>query len=481
MSKQANLFLYLLLFLSGCASQPPPTATVEPLTIRSQQAELAITERRYQDALEILEAAVLVYPANVELLLRLGQIYLTQHRWILAEDAFNRALALNGADGRANAGLAETMLNQGRLPEALKYWERAARLDPSLAGVFTGLGRTRLLFFDFEGATTAFLDQQRHTPDGEAAWHLAALTAPQDLSQALAYLAEIPEAGAGSGPANLTASVLARRDYLAATLAPFSPESRPVEVARATGIALAQVGLWPLAVHALEITVAAAPEDGEALAFLAHALAQSGKPALDLFEQARQAGPESAWPSYLEGVYLRQQGALSAAEVLLSRAARLDPDNAAIFAELGKVKDQAGDLTAAEQWYTTAVDLAPDEREFQLLLLHFYVNRSYQAAEVGLPLAERLVEANPAEAELHDLLGWLQFLFDAPDKGEEALRRALELNPNLISARYHLARYLETNSRPVEAIAEYHKVVDWDSGEGFRDQALKDLQRLLPK
>lgn len=481
MLKRTCLYLSLLLFFSGCTFRSTPAPLpVEPLADRWARAELALTERRYGDAVKTLEEAALAYPANVEVVLRIGQIYLTQQRWILAEDAFNRALAVTGGtDARANAGLAETLLSQGRLPEAIKYWERAAKLDPQLSGVFTGLGHTRLRFFDFAGAREAFEAQQAHNPDSEAAWHLAALTAPLDLVQARTYLAEIPAEAAETD--TRAASLQARRDYLAATLAPFDAATPQPLVARASGIALAQIGLWPLAVHALEIAVAAVPDDGEALAFLAHALGQAGKPALDLFEQARQLAPESALPSYLEGVYLRQQGAFSAAEVLFGRAISLDPDNAAAYAEWGKIKDQAGDLAAAEELYTTAVKLEPQQLEFQLLLLRFYANRSYRTGEAGIPLAERLIATNPDQAELHDLLGWMQFLSGGPDNGGEALQRAVELDPELVSARYHLARYLETNGQVIEAIAEYQRVADWTTSESLRQQALKYLQRLLPK
>jgi hypothetical protein len=55
------------------------------------------------------------------------------------------------------------------------------------------------------------------------------------------------------------------------------------------------------------------------------------------------------------------------------------------------------------------------------------------------------------------------------------------LNPDLTSARYHLARQLEATGRVVEAAAEYQRVVDWDTSGLFRDRALKDLQRLKAK
>ena len=111
-------------------------------------------------------------------------------------------------------------------------------------------------------------------------------------------------------------------------------------------------------------------------------------------------------------------------------------------------------------------------------MLKFYAHRNYRMSEAGIPLAETLIETDENNAEVYDLLGWMQFLSGAPDGGEEALRQALELNPDLISARYHLARLLETTGRYILAKEEYQRVIDWDTSGVFRDQALKDLLRL---
>ena len=75
----------------------------------------------------------------------------------------------------------------------------------------------------------------------------------------------------------------------------------------------------------------------------------------------------------------------------------------------------------------------------------------------------------------------MQFLTGAAEGGEAELRQALALNPDLTSARYHLARQLEAAGRKTEAAMEYQRVIDWDTSGGFRDKALKDLQRLKGK
>lgn len=477
-----GLLLSLLLFLgSGCTLSPQPGR--QSVAYYRERADLLLAERHYSQAVAVLEEGSQVHPGEIDFLIRIGRIYLAQQRWPAAIDAFNRALAVDGRQAAALAGLAETFFWQGQLYQALPLWQQAATLDPELPEVFTGLGRTQLHLFDFEAALNTFKDQQRHRRSFEADWYLAALLAPSDLVTAREHLLAIQAANEPAQP--VTESLLVRRDYLLTALVPFTVESPPLEVARATGLAMVQAQQWPLAVYALEAaqTLATSPAvsnetRAEILAFLAHARAQAGKPALDLFEQARQLDPTSALPLYFEGLYLRRHGALQVAEDRFKAAIELDAENAAFYAEIGRLKDQQGDLAVAERWYKAAVELAEAPEEFRLLLLKFYANRTYLLTEAGIPLAEQMIEAGQAGAEVYDLLGWMSFLAGEADGGLSALQQALDLDPQLVSARYHLGRYYEANGQPALARVEYQRVIDWDTGGFLRDQAYSGLKRL---
>lgn len=438
------------------------------------EAHALISKQQYGQALEVLEQAAQNNPGNPDILIAIGQIYLAQQRWLLAEDAFNRALARAPDKAQAVTGLAEAMLHQGNRTQALKFWQQATTLDPKVPGGFSGLGRTHLSFFNFAAAQAAFLSQLEQGEDFEARWYLAALLAPHDLAAALTHLQAIPS----PDEANLPASLLTRRDYLVATLSPFAVNSPQVEIAKSSGIALAQIEAWPLAIHALEIAREGAPAEAETVVFLAHARAQAGQPALDLFRQAHTLDPTSALPLYFQAIYLRQQAAFAAAEDLLRQASTLDPKNAAILVEWAKIKEQQGNLATAEVLYLAAIEVAEEKVGFQRLLLRFYVNRNYLMREAGIPLAEELLEANAEDAEVYDLLGWLQFLSGAPDGGEPALKKAIALDPTLVSAHYHLGRYWESTGQSALAETAYQRVIDWDVSNHFRNQALKDLRRL---
>ncbi len=458
------LFFLLTVQVTACTSTPQPPSLVE----LTDKAKPFLAEQRYGEAVKVLEAAAHAYPHEPTPLIWIGQIYLRQHRWFLAEDAFNRALARDFNHPMAVAGLAETLFNQGRLDMALSNWQRAAELEPRLPAVFTGMGRLYLQQLDFTAAEKAFIQQQTQHRDPTAAWYLAALTAPRDLVAARNYLHSPPDS-----------ALTPERDYLLAALSPFTTTSPPGEVAKATGIALAQLELWPLVVHALTLAREQQNKvDSETLAFLGHALTQAGRPSFDILVQANQAAQNLALPLYFQGIYLRQKGSLKSAEEQLRKAVALDPENAAIYAEIAATKSQQGNLSAAESWYIAATKIAKDDKKetFRLLLIRFYLNHGFQLEEVGLPTAEEVVKSYPNEAEAYDILGWMQFLTGSPEKAESTLQQALSLEPHLISARYHLARSLEANGKAISATVEYQRVIDGDISSGYREKVLKELQ-----
>ncbi len=464
--------LLLIIGLAVLACVPLPRPARQPLFLYTARAEPLLAERRYTEALAVLEEAALAHPESPQPLVRMGQVYLHQGRRLLAEDAFNRALARDLDHPGALAGLAETMLDSGRLSEAHRLWQQAAA-QSDLRGVFTGLGRTHLALLDFEAARAAFQEQQARRFDPEAQWYLAALTVPEDAAAARDLLQTMGQ------DEELPPGLIRRRDYLLTALEPFDAGAPAGQAAKAVGIAMTQAQWWPLAVHALTAADAGSPSpDPEILAFLGHALAGAGRPALETLEKAHQADPTSTLPLYFQGIYLREQGALRAAEAVFRQAIELAPDNAALYAELAQNRARGADLAGAEIAYLAAIQTAPEDIQFKLLLAQFYADTGYRLEEAGLPAAQAVVESEADNAQAYHLLGWIQFQLGMPEQAEANLRQALELAPDQIGARYHLARLLEARDQPTLAMAEYRRIVDWDTTGVYRDLALKDLQRL---
>ncbi|MCB0210961.1 MAG: tetratricopeptide repeat protein [Anaerolineae bacterium] len=449
------------------------TPTPEPLATFLENARDLAADQQYNEAVRVLEQAADSYPTSARPLIQVGQIYLQQQQLLPAEDAFNRALARDLQNSLATAGLAETYLRQSNTLRSLSLWKEAATLDPELPGVFSGLGRVYLARLEFDAAREAFLEQLTYHPDDEATWFLAALSAPVDNKAARDYLAKLP--------ADISESLAAQRDYLAATLDSVKNRS-PKERSQAISIAMVQIEAWPLAIYALQIAAAddtaSDAEKAETLAFLGHALAQYGRPALVTFRQAESLDASSPLPAYFQGIYLRQQHAYGVAEDMLLHAAALDEKNPAVYIELAKLKTEQGFLSAAEEYYMKAVEVAPDDVDLQLVQANFYAGRSYRLEEAGIPLAEALVEIDDKNAEAYDLLGWMQFLTGDLDEAETNLRRAIELDPQLMRARFHLARFLEAQGQLTDAHQAYQTITERDVTGAYRASAWEGIYRI---
>ena len=102
-----------------------------------------------------------------------------------------------------------------------------------------------------------------------------------------------------------------------------------------------------------------------ALAYGGLARDMQGKDGAPQIDAAVTVAPDDPQVRFLQGLHLRlaydNAGSLDA----MVQAVALDPENPALYAELGKAYQLTGDLTAAERWLKFAVSL---DSHFQPLL-----------------------------------------------------------------------------------------------------------------
>jgi len=459
-ARLTGIFLFILL-VSGCAS-PTPTPTIAPtpidITPRLTEAAYLAEERQYSAALGVLQEAARLDTSNAQPLTAMGDIYLQQHRWAPAREAFDDALAIQTDSYDAAAGLAEALLRQGERSQSSDAWRKAIEMDGFRYEGWLGLGRISLAMRSYEEAEQAFAEALAHEPEApQALWYLAALTTPTDAAAGEAYLKRI---------------AIPAGDYLLATLESLPPSAPQSEVAALTGIALTQLGEWELAHHALSTATELDPANATAWAFLGYVQASLRLPALDSLDQAEELDPTSVLALYFKGIYLRQKGHYDLAVDHFLKALDLDPGNVGVAIETALTLAEKGDYLSAEAWYRAIVESEADSAEYQQLLTEFYVNRSYRIVENGLVEAKRLVELAPDDAHAHDLLGWAKFQSGDFSGAEESLRLAVTLDPKDIAARYHLGKTLEALHKNVDAQAEFTRVVDWDTSGVYRARIL---------
>jgi Flp pilus assembly protein TadD len=262
-------------------------------------------------------------------------------------------------------------------------------------------------------------------------------------------------------------------DMLNVLLATSESGSDPAGRSLLLGVALLQRGELTLAHRQFERAIAGDPNDAEAHAYLAHTLDRMGETvaAGELLDRAQALDPDSALAYYFSAAHHRRVGNINDAQAALWEALLRDPENAALHVEMAETLVDLGDYPGAEKWYQDAVELAPDDVEFQLLLARFYLDHLYRVEEGGLPAAQTAANLSPEDPRSYDLLGWAYHLAGRQVEGRLALGQALELDPELVSALYHLGSLNATIDQQQLACQYLQRTVDLDTGGYYRNRA----------
>jgi tetratricopeptide (TPR) repeat protein len=296
------------------------------------------------------------------------------------------------------------------------------------------------------------------------------MRALDDADGARRELAAIPD----DGPP----AVVAMGDYLLATLDKAETAGSAAERAKSLGLAFVQIEEWQLARAALERARALDPADVEATAFWGHVEAQLGRPALAHLAVAVTARPD--WPlgHYLLALYYLKQQAYEFAAEELRVTLRLDPGNGQARLDLARAYVDLGQYLAAEEVLLEAVGAAPKDLTFHLALVRFYADHAFHVTDQGLAAAKAAADLAPNDPQVRDLLGWMYFLAGDLQQARLHLVSALRLDPELVSATYHLGMLYDTLGEEEAARFAFLRVVDLDTDGFYRDRAQTALRKL---
>ncbi len=408
----------------------------------------------------------------------IGEIYLTQHRWPLAEDAFNRALARDRENTEALAGLAMARWEQGDRQRALSLWESAlahwpdgasrSQIKPGLSDIRV---RLALAYLDTDRPADAEAMLRHEVMDsGNPAAHLY-LAMIQAISNPAVARREL-EGISDDEPR----TVVSGRDYLLEALERVEAADTKAREAKSIGLAMVQIGEWQLARLALEQALLLDPTDAEATAFLGHAEAQLGRPAFIHLAGAVESQPD--WPlgHYLLGLYYLKQEAYEFAAEEFRTTLRLDPGNAQALADLARAYVGQGQYLDAEEALVAATEAAPDDITFHPPLVRFYADHTFQVADRGLAAARSAADLAPEDPQVRDLLGWMYFLAGDPSQARLHLESAIRLDPELASAHYHLGVLRKAIGEEEAAKFAFLRTIDLDTTGFYRSQAQKALR-----
>jgi len=342
--------------------------------------------------------------------------------------------------------------------EGSRQYPREPQLWDRLAGAYHELA-------DYEAEQSALEQRLRIADDAAARYRLGLLLMLSNAGSAAEALDAATALNPEVGPA---ASTL--KAALGAAVGEREPAERMVLVGRSLGL----VQEWALAARAFTFAVETDPANAEAHAWLGEArqhLEQDGRADLDA---ALSLGRNSSVVHILRGLYWRRQGNLGLSLAEYSRAAQLEPANAALQSLLGEAYAASGDLVTALEAYQNAVELAPSKSTYWRLLALFCADNNVQVLDVGVAAGLKAVLLAPKDPQALDALGWSYAQAGYLIKAEQALQKALEQDPELASAHVHLGlAYLRWGQNNL-ALEHWRKAVQID-GSGATGQLAAQL------
>lgn len=266
----------------------------------------------------------------------------------------------SGWTSEALASAAQSYRLIDDLTLAAVHYERALLLDPQWTGradAMRSLAEIYLEQGDWARAYDVLQSLSAAAPSNWVFFQLALIAAPVDPEAALAFLERTADPVYQSLLSDLRAAL---------TEGALSPLR--------VGVLLLNRDLLPHAEHAFAIAAESASDSETialALAYGALARDRQGKPSGEWMARAVALNPTDFMVRYLQGLHLRHIGDDRGSLNALIAAAALNPQEPALFAELGTAYRLVGDMTSAERWLREAVRLSDDDPRFVEMLMDF--------------------------------------------------------------------------------------------------------------
>jgi len=352
-----------------------------------------------------------------------------------------QSAGLLSLEGQFNLG--ELYAARGEIDQAISIWNTLAEQPGFAASILPARLYDRIYTLErsrgrLSEAVAALESWRQYEPSNPELAYLTGLTLSLiDPSRALPPLME-----ASQGDARFQERV----DVLRAGLNLASVAEDPAYGWLMIGRSLAQLNEWDLAQAAFEKSVQLAPGYGEAWAFLGEARYHNGLPGEEALENAQAVAPDSAVVRALAALYWRRTGKPQQALQSLQLVAQQEPDEPTWQIEIGNTQAESGDLIAARASFTRALQIAPDSLPVLKAVIGFSVQYNVDVQDWALPLARKLVNLSPHDAESLDLMGRVFMTLEDFSSAERFLQRSLEQDPQFAAAYLHLGQlYLQTN------------------------------------
>lgn len=433
-----------------------------------RRADAYTAAKEYGHAIESYGEVAVLRPRSALPHLRLGQVYLAQGRWDEAEAELTKTWELDTSEDEALVGLGVVAYQRHEVEGAVRRWREALVLNPRNVEAHYRLALSYLAASQFRLAEQELEYLVLHDRDHqEGHYYLGLLLAAEDAASASEHL-DLALTGDHGGVSEAAEQMLA----LLSEVEGFEDEAY---VSAQLGRAYLQQGVPGLAAAELEKVVVLEPDNYAARSYLGYALYDMGdaERARKVLREVTRLAPKYPLGYYFLGMLHRSEGYLHTASYDFRMALRLDPSNAAAYADLAETYRLLGQYLVAGEWYRAAVEVAPLEPDFRVLLAQFYVD-VLPRTEEGLAAAREAVTLAPYDPLAQDLLGWAHYLAGDLGGAQIALEVALSLDPEFARAYYHLGVVSGQLGDEAQARWAYERAIDLDSEGTYRQRALTE-------
>jgi len=348
--------------------------------VHNEQGDTASAIKFWQKSLEL-------DPSRSDANDSLGNALLLRDEYEKAEEYFRKALAIDPGLATANARLASALIHQGKMREAASILEKPSALN---ADGHRLLGEAYQHLGEFEKAKASYMKAVALNSDLTEAYY--------GLSKVLNRLGDREQADKHFQ----TFSVLRER-----------ADERGRQV-RADYDTMAIT----------KKSVAQTHTDVGRVYVKAGRLRESE----ELWLKAAELDPKNSLCRLQLAVVYQQTGRHREALKYYEEIAKADPNDALVQLNMGRVWVKLNDAEQAEQAFTQAIRLAPNQPESHSSLAELYLQNRIKLAE-AVALAETAVKLAP-EAKYYALLGQAYAMVNDRAGALAAFNRAIELQPD---------------------------------------------------
>jgi len=403
---------------------------------------------------------------DVSLQLALASVALQKQDLVSADNALQRALALDPKSSPAHLAMASFHLVKKDQTKASEEFKTAAELAPARS-------TARLKYAEFLIQTKAALEAKvflrgitSQAPDYLPAWCLLAQIAlmEKQYDESLTLLENV----FGRDPENIDAQRLQAQDWLAKgdtkkAVSGLERLDKTYPNVPLIKYELARVYLQSnnptQAAAALDQAIRTSPNFVEAILLRGELNLRSGnaQPVVAAMVDLLKKQPNLVQAQLLLAEAYRSLGRFDDAATIFDEQIKASPQSPDAYFRLGVILRQQKKTSEAREAFEKALQLAPDN----LLLIDQLVDLdiSDKKYDVAMQRVQQALQKAPQSAAAHFMEGKIYAAQGKADLAEAALLKALELNPNFVSPyKLLISTYITTNKLP-QAIGELQTVL----------------------